>query len=304
MMDVHRVAAWGVMALIPWKIGISWRSLKRGLDRRFNRSIMIVVSLLLAILAVLTLLFGFMWAFRIGPEELLWRQPTIAWHWILALVLLAPLALHVWRRWPRPKWDDFTARRSALRMLGITAAGIAGWFVASRIAEARAEADHPRLITGSRLQGKLTGNAFPLTGEYPPTINIKTWQLVLNGSVTQPITLDYASLLAMPPHDWVATLDCTNGWYSEQVWSGVRLADLLDSANLHEEGRAVRLRSATGYVMTFPLIEARQILLATHVGGEALAEWHGYPVRAVAPFRRGWYWVKWLSEITVLADLG
>ena len=50
------------------------------------------------------------------------------------------------------------------------------------------------------------------------------------------------------------------------------------------------------------LAEARQILIATHVGGEVLTEWHGYPVRAVVPFRRGWFWVKWMGEIIVLDD--
>ena len=49
-----------------------------------------------------------------------------------------------------------------------------------------------------------------------------------------------------------------------------------------------RLRRVT--LGTFPakgLDEARQIILATHVGGEVLTHWHGYPARGVAPFRSG-----------------
>jgi len=62
----------------------------------------------------------------------------------------------------------------------------------------------------------------------------------------------------------------------------------------------VRLRAASGYAMDFTLAEAGEILLATHVGGEVLDHWHGFPLRAVVPSRRGWFWVKWLTEIEAL----
>jgi DMSO/TMAO reductase YedYZ molybdopterin-dependent catalytic subunit len=64
----------------------------------------------------------------------------------------------------------------------------------------------------------------------------------------------------------------------------------------------VRLISATGYNHTYPWAEAQKILLATHVGGEVLAPRHGYPLRAVVPDRRGWFWVKWLNRIQILDD--
>jgi len=81
---------------------------------------------------------------------------------------------------------------------------------------------------------------------------------------------------------------------------GVPLSELLDRAGLQQNALAVRLSSVTGYSQVFTIEEARQILIATHVGGEILAPWHGYPARAVVPFRRGWFWVKWLADITVL----
>jgi DMSO/TMAO reductase YedYZ molybdopterin-dependent catalytic subunit len=45
--------------------------------------------------------------------------------------------------------------------------------------------------------------------------------------------------------------------------------------------------------------ELTEALLATHVGGEALAEGHGAPVRLVVPGRRGYQWVKWVGRVTV-----
>jgi DMSO/TMAO reductase YedYZ molybdopterin-dependent catalytic subunit len=41
-------------------------------------------------------------------------------------------------------------------------------------------------------------------------------------------------------------------------------------------------------------------LLATHVGGKALAPGHGFPLRLVAPERRGFQRVKWLEQIEVV----
>jgi DMSO/TMAO reductase YedYZ molybdopterin-dependent catalytic subunit len=78
------------------------------------------------------------------------------------------------------------------------------------------------------------------------------------------------------------------------------LKSLLASRGLSPKDFAVRLESATGYAHILPLPEAEQVLLATHVGGEVLEHAHGFPVRAVVPTRRGWFWVKWLSQIEVI----
>lgn len=34
--EVHRIAAWALLALIPWKVSISWPSLRRGLGKRLG----------------------------------------------------------------------------------------------------------------------------------------------------------------------------------------------------------------------------------------------------------------------------
>jgi DMSO/TMAO reductase YedYZ molybdopterin-dependent catalytic subunit len=59
----------------------------------------------------------------------------------------------------------------------------------------------------------------------------------------------------------------------------------------------VRVISHTGYRWSFDIRTARQLLLATHVGGEALSHDHGAPVRLVAPGRRGFEWVKWVTRV-------
>lgn len=63
MMEIH-LAGWGLIALIAWKTVIAARSLRRGFDRRISRSVIIGVSLMLATLTLLALLFSLMWTWR------------------------------------------------------------------------------------------------------------------------------------------------------------------------------------------------------------------------------------------------
>jgi len=305
--EIHRVAGWALIALIPWKAIISLRSLRRGLNRRFDRSVVVGVSVLLGALTLLVLGLGLTWAWRLSPGMVWLGQygdTAISWHWMLALGLLPLFALHAWRRWPRPRRSDFTSRRAVLQMLGIGAAGIAGWWAAESLARVRASPEAPRRFTGSREQSSFSGNAFPITnslGEGKIVLDPASWTLALGGAGVKPYTMTYGEVLALPAIEKVATIDCTTGWYSTQVWRGVPLLDLLDRAGLRQEAGVVRLRAASGYFGDFTLSEAREILLATHVGGEVLQHWHGFPLRAVVPSRRGWFWVKWLTGMEVLA---
>ena len=66
-----------------------------------------------------------------------------------------------------------------------------------------------------------------------------------------------------------------------------------------EAARSVVVTSVTGFDRRFSLEAAQELLLATHVGGQPLSAGHGAPLRLVAPGRRGYHWVKWVSRIEV-----
>jgi DMSO/TMAO reductase YedYZ molybdopterin-dependent catalytic subunit len=72
---------------------------------------------------------------------------------------------------------------------------------------------------------------------------------------------------------------------------------MLDLIRPEAGARSVTFESVTGFSRRFGLEESRQFLLATHVAGAPLSHGHGFPVRLVAPGRRGVYWVKWLTLI-------
>lgn len=300
--DLHRWAGFALIFVAPWKALIIARSLRRGPGRTFDRRGGLLVSLALLLLVLVVVVLGGMWIFRLGPYMGPLYQTLLAWHWILGLALLPVAAFHAWRHWPNPRRQDLLNRRSFLQAAGLAAAGVLAGELADLLGAARATAAQPRRFTGSRGFGLFTGNDFPLTGEAPPALDLAAWRLHLTGAVAQPLVLTRTEILALPPHTRTATLDCTNGWYSVQDWQGLPLRDLLAAAGAPEDAAGVRLVSATGYNHTYPLAEARTILLATHVTGEPLSASHGAPLRAVVPGRRGWFWVKWLVEVEVLAE--
>ena len=86
----------------------------------------------------------------------------------------------------------------------------------------------------------------------------------------------------------------------------VRIDRLLGLAQPHADARYVSFISVTSYRWSLPIDEARWALVATHVGDEALSHDHGAPLRLVAPGRRGFEWVKWITRIELRTepDLG
>jgi DMSO/TMAO reductase YedYZ molybdopterin-dependent catalytic subunit len=127
------------------------------------------------------------------------------------------------------------------------------------------------------------------------------WKLGITGAVITPLMLTYTEVLALSTSEVTATIDCTGGWYSTQTWKGIRLPDLLSQAVIRETAIGITLKGVSEYTAYFTLAQAQEILLATQVGDHVLDHWHGYPMRAVAPSRRGWHWVKWLTEVEVLS---
>lgn len=301
--EAHRIFAWGLVALLPWKTAISLRSLKRGLQFNFRRGLMIFFSTLLTGLLLFVFVLGLMWAWRYGPEALWLQETVISWHWILAMALLPPFILHSWQSWPRPKRKELLSRRSLLKTAGIFVFGALSWQVSTQFARSRQDAEHPRRISGSRLQGFLSGNQFPITtgaGDGRVSIDVDKWRLTLSSARAANQTFSYTDLLDMPQTTRLATLDCTIGWYTVQRWRGVAFTDLLNTASPSKDFFGVRLTAVSGESKTLPAYEAEQVLLATHVGGDPLSHWHGFPMRVVIPTRRGWFWIKWLEKIELI----
>jgi len=275
------------------------------MSRRFDRQITIVISILLTIATLTVLILGILWTWQIGSYYV-WIGPYaysgIGWHWGIALGLAPFFIIHVWQRWPRPRKVDFAGRRQALKLMGLGVAALASWGAAEALAKSIENAKAKRRFTGSREEGSFAGNIHPVTtaaDQGKIKLNPDTWTLQVTGAVSMPLTLSYPDILALSASEVTATLDCTGGWYTMQTWRGILLTELLTRARLRPEAMGIILRGVAHYTAPFTLAQAEEILLATHVGEEVLNHSHGFPLRAVVPSRRGWHWVKWLTEVEV-----
>lgn len=306
LFDLHRVMGWAVVVLTPWKAAISWRSLQRGPDWRFDRSFGLIASGLLTGLTILVVAFALAWMWRVGPKWLRlvgYTDTLISWHWILGFTLLPLFSLHAWRSWPRPKWEDFAQRRGLIRLAGLGLSSLGLWALGEVLADLREDPTEQRRVSGSREEASFEGNAHPVTtgaGDGEEELSVEDWRLRVSGAVSTPGELSYRQLSDLPAEGETAILDCTIGWYTVQEWSGVRLRDLLNAHGVNPSSLAVRVIANSGYAHIFPTWEIDDFLLATHVSGERLAHRHGAPLRLVAPGRRGWFWVKWVREVHVI----
>lgn len=271
------------------------------------------VSVLLAVLTLGALGSGIAWV--LGGDVALGPWGLLNLHIGLGLVLVVVVAIHLRHRWRPPRTSDFEGRRTALSYLVLVGFGALAWRLQGALNELLKTAGAERRFTGSREEGTDAGNDFPVTSwvaDDPEPIAIDDWELRVTGEVTREMTLAYDEIdtserdergtdggSGRAGDDLRATLDCTSGWYSVHDWRGVRVGDLLEEARTTDAARWVSFRSVTGYRWSLPIEEARDALLATHVGEERLSHGHGFPLRLVAPGRRGFQWVKWVNEIEV-----
>ena len=281
----HGVVAIAVILLIPWKS----RVIRRGLRRhRLSRW----ASLLLAALALTTLVFGLGYTTglvrSIGGIAGMWLHIAVA-------LALAPLVIwHVLVRRARPRRTDLS-RRTLLRtgMLGAVAAGL---YVASTSAVALVGLPGARRrFTGSYETGSFDPPMMPTTiwlDDTTPTIDPDSWRLAIVDS-QGPYELTLSDLRQFDVRRR-ATLDCTSGWFAQQDWTGAPVSALLRGVG---DARSLFVRSVTGYWVRFPVEDIDHLMLATAVGGLPLSAGHGFPLRLMAPDRRGFWWVKWVDRI-------
>ncbi len=293
---LHGIAGFWLLLLLWVKLRRVWPRLIH--PRRWDRRT--VFGLLALLLVLLAIGSGTWWA--AGGQLYFAGFNLLNWHIGLGFVLTAAMAFHMFARAKRLRKRDLAGRRQALQFSALLAGSVALW-PGQQLAERVLNVPGARRrFTGSYESGSYAGNAFPTSSwvaDQPRPLDMQTWRLSLGGAVAMPRDFSYDELVAAGD-ELEATLDCTGGFYSTQRWRGIRIGRLLDQVALHPGARYVRFISVTSYRWSLPLQEARAALLATHVGEEPLSYEHGFPLRLVAPGRRGFEWVKWITRVEVL----
>lgn len=164
----------------------------------------------------------------------------------------------------------------------------------------------------------------------PLEIDPDTYRISIGGNVEKPLSLSLAEL--KKDFDQVevnAVLQCSgngrgfqvprvaggqlgNGAMGNAKWKGVRLKDLLQKAGVKTGSLQVSfdgldkpvIEKTPDFIKAVPLDLALdgEILVAYEMNGEPLPFLNGFPLRLVVPGYYGTYWVKHLSQISVLSE--
>ena len=267
----HGAAGMAVIVLVWSKAGV----IRRGLVRRWPH---VAGSLLAAVCAVGLLGFGL--AHSAGVRDA-GPLTALGWHITFALLLVPLVVAHLAARPVLPRRGDLT-RAAFLRLAGFSAAAIAAKLAFDRVLGAR------RAATGSLAQARPAPTVW--LDDSVPQISPGVWRLDVGGP-----RLSLADLGRLPQHEWTCVLDCTSGWYARNRWRGVLVSDLPLAAP--PGAASIEVRSETGYSRRFEPALAGSLMIATHLDGVPLGSGNGAPARLVAPGRRGFWWVKWVTAI-------
>jgi Oxidoreductase molybdopterin binding domain len=277
----HGLLGLAVVLLMPWKSVIVRRA-----------PALRLASLGLVALIAICITSGLVEVF--GGYGVLWRLSPMQVH-VGSAVLAAPLlAWHLLRhRRQRLRRRDLS-RRTLLRT-GVMAVGVAATYgTLEGIGGLARLASASRIATGSHYLSPdsapatmwLLDRVPPLPADY--RIRVAGSELTVADLAARSTTL-------------AARLDCTSGWFTDAEWTAVSLDELLAADRLGAAA-SIEVVSMTGYRRRFPADEAGSLWLATAYQGVPLRPAYGAPVRLVAPQRRGFWWVKWVSSVE-LSDL-
>ena len=272
---VHAVAGLSLLALAPAKVRGSVRTgLRRGLATRW-------LSMLLGALVVATVVLGVLHATGLWHGVGYW---TALWTHVLLAALLTPLVVwHIVSRPGRPRVTDLDRRALAGGGAAMAAAGVVYGIQQLVVG-------NNRRFTGSHEIASFNPSQMPTVmwlNDRSPRLPASDWDLTVAG---EPVALEALHARARPLE---ADLDCTGGWWSRQSWDAVPMSELLPEL----DAPTLEITSLTGYSRLFPARDAASLYLAIGYGGEPLRRGHGAPVRLVAPGRRGFQWVKWVSRV-------
>jgi DMSO/TMAO reductase YedYZ molybdopterin-dependent catalytic subunit len=162
----------------------------------------------------------------------------------------------------------------------------------------------------------------------PTTVDVRTYRLNISGEIQHPLQLSLDDLRSQfEPVSLVAVNQCSgnsrsffeprvpggqwkHGAVGNAKWTGVPLKTILDRAQVKKGAVDVSfngldvppLPTVSDFVKALSIDHARdgEVMVAYAMNDQPLPMLNGFPLRLVVPGWYGTYWVKSLSDITVL----
>ncbi len=159
----------------------------------------------------------------------------------------------------------------------------------------------PEAITRRVPPGQYLTTKFPVLSYGPtPRFDPAKWDFRVFGLVEQELRFSYEEFRALPQSSLVADFHCVTTWSRlDNLWEGVKAADLIKRVRLKPEAQYVIAHCDGGYTANLPLAEFLDddVMLAHRHDGRDLEPDHGWPLRLVVPKLYGWKSAKWLRAL-------
>ena len=126
-----------------------------------------------------------------------------------------------------------------------------------------------------------------------------TYRLKISGLVLNPLEMKYDEVLNREHYKKIVTLECVDGWSVRILWEGVRVEDLIKDSGIQGKAVTVIFHASDGYKAIIPIeyVITNQLILAYKMNGLKLPPGRGFPFQLVAESRKGYTWIKWVTEI-------
>jgi DMSO/TMAO reductase YedYZ molybdopterin-dependent catalytic subunit len=133
-----------------------------------------------------------------------------------------------------------------------------------------------------------------------PKIDLKTYTLVIDGEVANPVKLSWEDVLKLPRTLSTSDFHCVEGWSVLNCsWEGVRFKEVASLVKPKETARFATFECADGYTtsLTIDELAGDDVLLAYKLDGKELEEGLGFPLRLIAPSKYAYKSALWVTRV-------